>query len=94
MGPPPADEGGVLVRRRRVSAAKIVAIIILAKNAARPRKVNRLAASNRFQKIAGPTRSFGRDATRAVKSTLQPVVYRALITLRRTREFVARLQQP
>ena len=59
-----------------------------AKNAARPRQVNRLAASNRFQKIAGPTRSFGRDATRGAKSTLWPVVYRA-ITVHKHRNLLA-----
>ena len=91
MGPPPTDESGMLVGGGELSAAKIVAIIILAKNAARPRQVNRLAASNLFKKIAGSTRSFGRDATRGMKSTLQPVVCRAIITLRRARESVARL---
>ena len=34
--------------------------------------------------------SFGRDATRGVKSTLQPVVYRAIITLRRVQKSVVR----
>jgi hypothetical protein len=78
-------------RRRRVSEAKTIAIIILAKNDARPRQVNHSVHRTRFQKNRCPVRSCGCAADRFRAEKIDMAAY--VLTDWPMRPLCARLQR-